>query len=84
MKRPRQIHTNSNGSKPNPEQVWKFLEDYNQIIQGKDQVTQAISLRIPKNILEAFKSKAQFKGLKYQTQIVKLMRDWILFEGPKK
>lgn len=39
--------------------------------------TKAISIRIPENLLSAFKTKAKLNGKPYQTKIKELMRDWL-------
>ncbi len=59
-----------------PEQTLQFLEDFSNLMHGKDTPTKLISLRVPENILSVFKDKAKKMDLKYQSQIVKLMRDW--------
>lgn len=58
------------------EQTFQFLEDFSQMIHGRDKKTKPISLRIPENVLTAFKFKAQKNNQKYQSVIVKLMREW--------
>jgi predicted DNA binding CopG/RHH family protein len=58
-------------------QIAKFLEDFQHMIAGVDDKTKMISLRVPANILSAFKFKAERQNLKYQSLIIDLMRKWV-------
>lgn len=64
-----------------PGQIVQFLEDFRQLCSlnspeaGKSKL---ISLKVPQNILSQFKNKAKLSGVAYQTQIKKLMQDWVL------
>jgi hypothetical protein len=60
------------------DQTLRFLEDARTLYHGPDEPTQAISLRVPKNVLRAFKTKAGLEDRKYQSVIVALMRKWIV------
>lgn len=60
-----------------PEQTLRFLEDFRTTVANVDETSQLISIRVPKNVLRSFKSTAKHRNLKYQTQIVQLMREWI-------
>lgn len=59
------------------DQAMQFMEDARMLGSGTDEPTQAISLRVPKNVLRAFKTKALSEDRKYQSVIVGLMRKWI-------
>ena len=62
-----------------PEQILQFLEDF-RVLHGSKQVktkSKLISLKIPPNLLNAFKTKAALEGIPYQTMIKKLMKDWL-------
>lgn len=49
------------------------------LMQGEDLgKSQLISLKIPQLMLENFKEKSRQSGVKYQTQIKKLMLAWLL------
>jgi len=39
--------------------------------------TRLISIKIPESLLASFKAKSELHQLKYQTQIKKLMTDWV-------
>jgi predicted DNA binding CopG/RHH family protein len=76
MKKAKQI--NSTYVKLTDDQAALFVEDFRRTVFGQDQKAKAISLRVPENILNAFRLKAQSKGQKYQSAIVELMRQWTL------
>jgi hypothetical protein len=65
-----------------PEQVIEFLENYRMLFSSMREKSQLISIKIEPSLLKAFKHKAKLEGLVYQTQIKKLMRDWL--ESSKK
>lgn len=64
--------------KMTPEQIAAFLEDFRLLhaaaAPGKSRL---ISLKIPEPLLASFKTKARLSGVLYQTQIKRLMKDWI-------
>ncbi|MGB7293260.1 MAG: CopG family antitoxin [Thermodesulfobacteriota bacterium] len=59
------------------EQILQFLEDFRTFhFQTKSQSTRQISIKVPENLLQAFKAKAKIHGIPYQTQIERLMEEW--------
>lgn len=66
--------------KLSPEEILEFIENFKSIISQSQENDKSclISLKIPQSLLSAFKTKAQINNLRYQTQIKKLMRDWVL------
>jgi predicted DNA binding CopG/RHH family protein len=60
-----------------PDQILEFLENYRLLVGSKPEKCQLISLKIEPSLLKAFKNKASLEGLPYQTQIKKLMREWL-------
>lgn len=75
-----QLHTprdKRSPRRPTPTEAVQFLEDFRAMIEGQDETTQAISLRVPANVLRSFKALSKSRGLRYQAQIVMLMRDWL-------
>lgn len=60
-----------------PDQVIEFLENYRKLFSKAPEKSQLISLKIKPALLKAFKHKAQLMGVPYQTQIKKLMIDWL-------
>ncbi len=65
-------------AKLSPEQAFQFLNDFQLMVAEQDTKSKLISLRVPENILSAFKIQAKSKNYKYQSLIVKLMREWIV------
>lgn len=65
--------------KMKPGQVLRFLEDFRRLQRRpRPAKSRLISMKVPETLLEAFKAKAQAGGLAYQTQIKRLMSDWLL------
>jgi uncharacterized protein (DUF4415 family) len=60
-----------------PEEIAAFLESYRRLQAAKPAKSKLISLKVPEDLLEAFKLKAKANGLRYQTQIKQLMREWL-------
>lgn len=60
------------------EQILEFLEQFRELTQNQEKKTKLISLRVPENLLEAFKMRAKLEGVPYQTKIVQLLRDYLI------
>jgi predicted DNA binding CopG/RHH family protein len=60
-----------------PTQIAQFLEDFRTMHGVKSAPTRLISIKVPENLLAAFKTKASLSGMAYQTQIKKLMTEWL-------
>ncbi len=61
-----------------PEQIVHFLEDYRTLFApGQSSKSKLISIKIPENLLNAFKTKAKLQNRPYQTIIKELMRAWL-------
>jgi predicted DNA binding CopG/RHH family protein len=60
-----------------PDQILEFLENYRMLFSNIPEKSQLISLKIEPSLLKAFKRRAELEGLSYQTQIKKLMKDWL-------
>lgn len=60
------------------DQIIQFLDDFRQLhgatIRSKSKL---ISMKIPENLLSAFRAKANLLGVPYQTQIKILMKEWV-------
>lgn len=63
--------------KVSPEQALKFLEDFRLMQAGLDEPTQPISIRVPANILRAFKAIAQAEKRPYQSLMILAFRDYL-------
>jgi len=64
--------------KMTPEQIVRFLDDFRQL-QGvqPESRSKLISLKVPEDLLRAFRARCDMEGVKYQTQIKKLMSSWL-------
>jgi len=64
--------------KMTPEQIVRFLDDFRQL-QGvqPESRSKLISLKVPEDLLRAFRTRCDMEGVKYQTQIKKLMSSWL-------
>ena len=61
------------------DQIVQFLEDYRKVYSGSAAATtESVSIGVPEHLLEVFRTRCELEGVKYQTQIKKLMRDWLL------
>lgn len=60
-----------------PDQILEFLENYRLLLSKPPKKSKLISLKIDPSLLAAFKHKAKTAGIPYQTQIKKLMMEWL-------
>jgi len=60
-----------------PDQVIRFLEDFRTLQSSRPSRSKLISLKVPENLLAAFKARAELAGVPYQTLIKQLMREWL-------
>jgi len=60
-----------------PNEIVKFLDDFRKIHGQQQTPSKLISLKVPGNLLAAFKTKSALNCVKYQTQIKILMQDWV-------
>ena len=59
------------------DEIVRFLDDFRRI-HGKPRVrSRLISLKVPEDLLAAFRAKAHLCNVPYQTQIKKLMTTWL-------
>lgn len=62
-----------------PDQIVDFLEQFREIAHaGIRSPSRLISIKIPENLLCAFKFKAEASGQRYQSVIKDLMRQWLI------
>ena len=60
------------------DQVLRFLEDFRELQKVRKPVkSKLISIKMPEDLLESFRAKADRTGRPYQTQIKDLMREWL-------
>jgi len=60
-----------------PEQILEFLEDFRTMMAATSEKCKLISMKIEPSLLKAFKYKSELSGVPYQTQIKKLMKNWV-------
>ena len=64
-----------------PEQVVQFLEDFRELhgarAGGEARSSTTISLRVPDALLRVFRARAAALGVPYQTQIKRVMEEWV-------
>jgi len=62
-----------------PDQIIRFLDDFRKLHAAETRSrSKLISIKIPENLLSAFKARASLAGTPYQTQIKTLMKAWVL------
>ena len=57
--------------------IVRFLDDFKRIHGARVSGSRLISLKVPEPLLAAFRTKARLGGVRYQTQIKNLMRQWL-------
>ncbi len=61
-----------------PEEIVRFLEDFRRLHgEKKPAKSRLISVKMPEDLLSAFRAKAGLEGVPYQTQIKRLMAAWL-------
>ena len=63
-------------SKASKQEILQFLEDFRLLHAGNDP-SRLISIKIPESLLSAFRARCKLEGVRYQTQIKVVMRDWL-------
>lgn len=61
-----------------PDQIIQFLDDFRRLHGTKQAPTKLISLKVPTDLLNAFRAKSAMSGTPYQSQIKALMKAWVL------
>ena len=61
-----------------PDQVLRFLEDFRRLHGVRPSPSKLISIKVPEDLLNAFKTRAKMLRTPYQAQIKRLMKDWLL------
>jgi uncharacterized protein (DUF4415 family) len=79
MKKSKQIFKRSDllQNSLSPDETIEFLEQFSKVILSQDSASKLISIRIPENVLNSFKTLAKLQNRKYQTVMVQLMREWV-------
>lgn len=61
-----------------PEEGIDFLESFQTLLHGQDEPSQAISLRVPGNILRSYKLRAKADRRPYQSMMIYALREWLM------
>jgi uncharacterized protein (DUF4415 family) len=64
------------------EERMRFLDQYRQLhgarsASAQKQKSKLISLKVPEDLLESFRRQCEMEGVKYQTKIKELMREYL-------
>lgn len=61
------------------DEIARFLDQFRQIHAEKTKPVKSklISMKVPEDLLQSFKTKAELDGIAYQTKIKQLMVDWL-------
>ena len=62
--------------KMTPKQILEFQENF-RLLNTPQNSSKSIIIRLPENLLKAFKLKCALNNEKYQTMIKKLMEQWL-------
>ena len=60
-----------------PDGVLEFLESFRRLHAAPPPASRLISLKVPADLLDAFRRRCDLAGMRYQTQIKRLMREWL-------
>ncbi len=61
-----------------PADILRFLDEFRRLYSpARRSGTRLISIKVPEDLLEAFKAKARLQDVRYQTQIKRLMTEWV-------
>ena len=66
-----------------PDQIVGFLDDFRRLHGSERLPSKLISMKVPQDLLNAFRAKAELAGVPYQTQIKKLMKAWVVGTPPE-
>ncbi|MDB5037564.1 MAG: hypothetical protein JWQ35_1092 [Bacteriovoracaceae bacterium] len=66
------------GKSLSKESILEFQDDFQKLASGRDEPTQAISIRIPENVLRSIKLIATLRNQRYQSLIVSVLRDFVM------
>lgn len=59
-----------------PEAILEFLESF-RLMNDTSGKSKLISIKMPPSLLEGFRRKCELEQIRYQTQIKKLMEQWM-------
>jgi predicted DNA binding CopG/RHH family protein len=59
-------------------QIAEFLDDFAKIHFSANEKRKLISIRMPESLLNTLKHLSRKNGKPYQTQIIDILKDWVL------
>ncbi len=59
-----------------PEAILEYLESF-RLMNSPSARSKLISIKIPESLLTSFRRKCELENVKYQTQIKRLMEQWL-------
>ncbi len=59
-----------------PEAILEFLESF-RLMNEKSDKSKLISIKVPLPLLEGFRRRCELEEVRYQTQIKRLMEQWL-------
>jgi len=62
--------------KMSPTEIASYLEGF-RLMREPSSPSRLISLKVPQTLLDAFRKKCAIEGTRYQTQIKRLMAEWL-------
>ncbi len=62
-------------------EIVRFLDDFRRLHGARPAPSRLISMKVPEDLLDAFKWRARLLGVPYQAQIKRLMADWLKDSG---
>ena len=58
------------------EQILEFLESF-RLMNSSQVDSKLISMKVQQPLLDSFRRRCEFEGVRYQSQIKVLMKDWL-------
>lgn len=65
------------GTAMSADEILDFLEGFRQLTESRP-ASRLISMKIPEDLLHAFKVRCRLDGVPYQRRIKRLMREWLV------
>ena len=62
--------------KATTEQILEDLESY-RLLDSSQASSKSINIKVPQPLLDSFRRRCEFEGVRYQSQIKVLMKDWL-------
>lgn len=64
-----------------PNEIARFLDEFRRVHGQAKSRSKLISMKVPEDLLSAFRTRANLEGIPYQTKIKRLMFDWLEDSG---